>query len=120
MLSHTIGTTAPFTVLMTTQNPSNSLEPFHVSSQTRSPESLNVMVGTAIVLWTATFALVHGPFVFGYLAMHAVSTGLFLLAIRRADRLTESAAAQRRDVTTAGSAIKHRKHDRVASPQPVA
>lgn len=79
------------------------------------------MVGAAIVVWVAAFAAVYGPFVFGYIAMHAVTTGLFLLAIRRADRRHEERALAEPAMTSNLSPAKQKsvKESRT-TPQPVA
>lgn len=81
--------------------------------------SLNTMVGAAIVVWAAAFASVYGPFVFGYIGMHAVTTGIFLLAIRRSDRRHAHAAAEPA-MSAASSRIKKSVTERRTSPQPVA
>ena len=48
--------------------------------------SMRIMLPLAIAVWAVTFWFVHGPMVFAYLAMHAVTTGVFLTAIYMADR----------------------------------
>jgi hypothetical protein len=48
--------------------------------------SLRTLVPAAIAVWVATFWFVHGPWVFAYLLMHLVTTGVFLAAICLSDR----------------------------------
>lgn len=92
-----------------------------MSSKRRSTTgSLNLMVGAAIVAWASTFAFVHGPFVFGYIAMHGATTGVFLLAIRRSDRVHDSGPATQPALAKSSAAIKRPAADRRARPQPVA
>jgi hypothetical protein len=90
-----------------------------LSSNAQSSKSLTVMVGAAIAVWAGTFAFVYGPFVFGYLAMHAVTTGIFILAIRRSDRINARQPLAQPALATASHAVRP-KADRVARPQPVA
>lgn len=85
----------------------------------RKSVSLNTMVGGAIAVWAVAFASVYGPFVFGYLGMHAVTTGVFLLAVRRADRRYALGAAQPA-MATAAAPVKKSVTERRTSPQPVA
>ncbi len=54
--------------------------------------SMRTMIPVAIAVWAATFWFVHGPMVFAYLAMHAVTTGVFLMAVVMADRARAKAA----------------------------
>jgi hypothetical protein len=82
--------------------------------------SLNTMVGAAIVLWAAAFASVYGPFVFGYIAMHAVTTGVFLTAIRRADRRHERATPQPAMTNSPSPAKQKSVKEPRTTPQPVA
>ena len=88
------------------------------SKTQRKPVSLNALVGTAIVVWAGTFAAVYGPFVFGYVAMHAATTGVFLLAVRRCDRRQERVIAE--PARAAASAVKQPIGERRTRPQPVA
>ncbi len=53
---------------------------------------MRTMISAAIVVWALTFWFVHGPMVFAYLAMHAATTGVFLVAIYYADRSRNNAA----------------------------
>ena len=48
--------------------------------------SLRTMVPTGIAVWAIAFWLAYGPMVFAYLFLHAATTGVFLTAIRVADR----------------------------------
>lgn len=48
--------------------------------------SLRTVVPAAIAVWAAAFWFVYGPMVLAYLLFHAATTGVFLIAIRRADR----------------------------------
>lgn len=89
-----------------------------LTSKSRKPVSLNAMVGTAIVIWAGTFASVYGPFVFGYIAMHAATTGVFLLAVRRCDRRDERVIAE--PARAAATAVKQPAGERRTRPQPVA
>jgi hypothetical protein len=85
--------------------------------------SLNTMVGAAIVVWVAAFASVYGPLVFGYVGMHAVTTGLFLLAIARSDRRHARAAGLQPAMTGAASPVKQQQKsakERRTSAQPAA
>ena len=88
------------------------------SNNQRKPVSLNALVGTAIVIWVGTFASVYGPFVFGYVAMHAATTGVFLLAVRRCDRREECGTAE--PTRAAATALKQPVSERRTRPQPVA
>jgi hypothetical protein len=90
-----------------------------LSSTSPSSHSLNIMVGAAIAVWAGTFSLVYGPFVFGYLAMHAVTTGIFILAIRRSDRINARQPMAQPALAHASHAVRP-KAERVARPQPVA
>lgn len=90
-----------------------------MSTTSQSSKSLNVMVGAAIAVWAVTFSYVYGPFVFGYIAMHAVTTGIFVLAIRRSDRINARQPIAQPALATASHAVRP-KADRVARPQPVA
>ena len=65
---------------------------------------LRTMLPAAIVLWTATFWFVHGPMVFAYLAMHAATTGVFLIAIYRSDRVRSTVTAPLQAVRVAPKA----------------
>lgn len=89
------------------------------SNNQRKSVSLNTMVGGAIAVWAVAFASVYGPFVFGYIGMHAVTTGVFLLAVRRADRRHAHAAAAPA-LSTAAAPVKKSMTERRTSPQPVA
>lgn len=77
------------------------------------------MLGSAFVTWAGAFAYVYGPFVFGYIAMHAATTGAFLVAIRRSDRQhTEDTA--RPSLAAAGATVKQPNSDQIAHAQPAA
>ncbi|MCA9073564.1 MAG: hypothetical protein KDA93_00920 [Planctomycetaceae bacterium] len=56
--------------------------------------NMRVMIPAAIVVWAILFWFVHGPMVFAYLAMHALTTGIFLTAIHFADRGHAAASGQ--------------------------
>jgi low temperature requirement protein LtrA len=90
------------------------------SKKQNRPISLNTMVGAAIVLWAGTFASVYGPFVFGYIAMHAATTGVFLLAVHRSDRRHSRAVVQPVRSTVPAAAVKQPLAERRSRPQPVA
>jgi hypothetical protein len=92
-----------------------------LSSQRRAKSgSLTLMIGAAIVVWAGLFALVHGPFIFGYIAMHALTTGIFLWAIRRSDRSHGSRRPAEPALATKKAGRKRQATERVAHPQPVA
>ena len=80
---------------------------------------MGYLIGVAIVFWAIVFAAVHGPFVFGYLALHAVTTGVFLLVIRRTDRKHENERPVATVRPTKAVASSH-SNDRAARPQPAA
>jgi hypothetical protein len=85
--------------------------------------SLNTMVGAAIVVWAGAFASVYGPFVLAYVGMHAITTGIFLLAIRSSDRRHARAAALLQPaMTSSASPAKQQKtvKERRTSAQPAA
>jgi len=89
------------------------------STNQRQSKTLNLMLGTAFVTWAGTFAYVYGPFVFGYIAMHGVTTGAFLLAIRRSDRQNSTDTA-RPALVAAGATVKQPNSKQVAQAQPAA
>lgn len=37
------------------------------------------------ILWTATCIFAHGPYILIYVALHAVTTGVFMAFIQKAD-----------------------------------
>jgi hypothetical protein len=113
--SHTAGRTAVSGTRM-----KNLIGATTVTSSTQPKVSLTTMVGAAIVLWAVAFASVYGPFVFGYIAMHAVTTGVFLLAIRRADRRHEGATPQPAVKSSPSPAKQKSVKESRTSPQPVA
>lgn len=90
------------------------------SKNQRDSVSLNVVIGAAIVVWASTFAYVFGPFVFGYIAMHLATTGIFVMAIRRTDRKYARRTARPALATATSSSIRQPKVERRASPQPAA
>jgi low temperature requirement protein LtrA len=90
------------------------------SKKQSKPVSLNTMVGAAIVLWAGTFASVYGPFVFGYIAMHAATTGVFLVAVHRSDRRHSRVTVEPARTATTAPAIKQPVAERRTRPQPVA
>jgi len=62
---------------------------------------MRTMLPVAIVAWAVTFWFVHGPMVFAYLAMHAATTGVFLIAIYRSDRIRSKVTASMQTVRVA-------------------
>lgn len=90
------------------------------SKPPRMTGSLNVLVGTAIALWAVTFSFVYGPFVFGYLAMHAATTGVFLLAIHRSDQARAKQLALQPARRAVSVSTSRPKTERIAQTQPAA
>ncbi|MGD9856905.1 MAG: hypothetical protein AB7U20_18305 [Planctomycetaceae bacterium] len=65
----------------------------------------------AIAVWAVAFWFVYGPMVFAYLLFHAATTGVFLAAIRRADRnrMTRRAALRTIHIAHQPSRERHQQ-----------
>lgn len=54
---------------------------------------LSILLPSILVAWLVGCVAVHGPVIFAYLAMHAVTTGVFATMMWRAERVLHASRA---------------------------
>jgi hypothetical protein len=62
--------------------------------------SLTILLPTILIAWLVGCVAVHGPAIFAYLAMHAVTTGVFATLVWRAERAMQKSSSVNVATTT--------------------